>query len=163
MGAGGGGDAGPGPAPRPAKGRSDAAGRGLRLCRRSPEPEHRRHLLPAGLRHPLLRGVRRLLHHGREPVAGGHGGGRRLRPHRRGPDLLPLLHRRAAVPRPRALRQPARPHRPVDGHRCGLLRGGCPIRGALYHPHHPRPHCGYWASRMRPTWARPWLPPPTIL
>ena len=140
MGAGGSGDAGHGPAPRPAKRRPDAAGRGLRLCRRPAEPEHRGHLLPAGLRHPVLRGIRRLLHHGRGSVSGGHGGGRRLRPHRRRPDLLPLLHRRAAVPRPGALRQPAGAHGPVDGHRRRLLRGRRPVRGPVYHPHHPGPH-----------------------
>ena len=37
--------------------------------------------------------------------------------HGRRHDLLPLLHRRAAVPDARALRQPADPHRPVDRHR----------------------------------------------
>ena len=50
------------------------------------------------------------------------------------PDLLPLLHRRAAVPDAGALRQPADPHRPMDRHRRRVLHPGGPGGRAVYHP-----------------------------
>ena len=65
-------------------------------------------------RRALLRALRCLLHHGREPEPGVPADRRRLRRPGRRPDLLPLLHRRAAVPDAGALRQPADAHRPVD-------------------------------------------------
>ena len=79
------------------------------LAGESFESVHRFLLRPAGLRHPLLWPVRRLLHHGREPFSGGPAHRRRIRRPGRRRHQLPLLHRRAAVPHACALRQPASP------------------------------------------------------
>ena len=98
LGAGGGPDAGRGAGAGAAEGRAEGGGRGLRVCRRPAEPKYRGDLRSAGLRHPVLRRVRRVLHHGGELVSGGHGGGRGLCIPGGGPGVLSFLHRRAAVP-----------------------------------------------------------------
>ena len=63
--------------------------------------------------------------------------------------LLPLLHRRAAVPDAGALRQPADPHRPVDRHRRRLHHPGPRRPGALYHPRHLRKDRGQGHHRRQ--------------
>ena len=67
------------------------------------------------------------------------------RRHRRGADVLPLLHRRAAVPLAPALRQPAQPHRPVDSHRRRMLHSGCPVGGGPISPISPGGRSWTWA------------------
>ena len=64
-----------------------------------------------------------------------------------------------AVPDAGALRQPAHPHRPVDGHRRRLLYSGRSGGRPLYHPRHLRHASWTRASPMPTTWGPPWLPP----
>ena len=118
------------------------------------EPVHRHLLRPAGFHIPLLQAVRRLLHHG-ESLSLAPCSLTGVRPAWRRHDLLPLLHRRAAVPDAGPLRQPAHPHRPVDGHRLRLLYSGRSGGTALYHP---SPAAASWtrASPTPTTWGPPW-------
>ena len=71
------------------------------------------------------------------------------------------LHRRAPVPDAGPLRQPAHPHRPVDGHRLRLLYSGRSRGTAPISPTSPAAASWTGASPTPTTWGPPWPPPPT--
>lgn len=109
------------------------------LCGGSFEPVRGLHLRAAGTGNPFFRGVRRLLHHGGEPLPGvafrgqPAGGGKRM-----AVTFFPFLLRRAAVPLSAGIRQASRaPYRPVDG---DCRRGG--DRRAGERPLYPGGHSG---------------------
>ena len=118
-----------------AKGPAERRGYRSGVLRGSAESVHRLLLYPTQHRYPPPGALRSLLHHGPEPSAGFHGGGRRVCRPGGGHDLQPLRGLRAAVPLSPGLRRSADPHRPVDRHR---LRRGPGHHGKGPHRHRIR-------------------------